>query len=134
MKHYKDIVAGDKLSQKEIVKALGDIAQDLMAGKLKAPAAGNYLEKIRFNMMDGGERQDDHIDALHAITQVAVDTSPEYSPAQIKALRDKTGLNQFDFADKLGVSRDTVNSWECGRRKPSPAIRKLLELIETGCF
>ena len=34
-------------------------------------------------------------------------------------LRDKTELSQQEFADRLGVTRQTVNRWESGRITPS---------------
>jgi len=40
------------------------------------------------------------------------------APDEIRAIRQSLGLNQADFAERLGVSKDTVNSWEQGRRTP----------------
>lgn len=34
--------------------------------------------------------------------------------AQFKALRERTGLSQGGLADKLGVTRATINRWETG--------------------
>lgn len=36
-------------------------------------------------------------------------------------LRDDSGLSQQDFAEKLGVSRQTVTRWEAGKSQPSSA-------------
>lgn len=60
MKTYRDFIAGEKMSQKEIIKAIGDIAQDLMVGEIKALAAGHQLEKIRYNLMNIKERAEDY--------------------------------------------------------------------------
>ena len=38
---------------------------------------------------------------------------------QIKLLRKKCGLSQTAFGDKLGVSRDVVNTWEHAKVVPS---------------
>ncbi len=35
------------------------------------------------------------------------------------SLRDEQGLSQQEFADKLGVTRQTVSKWESGKIKPS---------------
>lgn len=36
----------------------------------------------------------------------------------IKKLREERNLSQKDVADHLGVTRQAVNSYECGRREP----------------
>ncbi len=38
---------------------------------------------------------------------------------QIETIRNKLGLSQRQFAEKLGVSQKTVWSWESGRSEPS---------------
>lgn len=40
------------------------------------------------------------------------------TPAKIRAAREAVGETQAQFADRLGVSLDTVRSWEQGRRRP----------------
>ena len=40
---------------------------------------------------------------------------------RIRYLRDKTGLTQTDLANKLGISRSAVNSWEMSLTYPSLA-------------
>ena len=48
----------------------------------------------------------------------------------VKACRDRTGLKQEDFADKVGVDRVTVSQWERGAQPPRPVhVAKMLELI-----
>jgi DNA-binding transcriptional regulator YiaG len=45
------------------------------------------------------------------------------SPSQIKATRQKYGMNQLVFADLLGVGYKTYCSWELGaRNSSSPAV------------
>ncbi len=39
---------------------------------------------------------------------------------KVKSLREKAGLNQSDFAQKIGVSRPTVSQIESGERKLNP--------------
>lgn len=38
------------------------------------------------------------------------------SPAQIKQIREKLGLNQSQFADFLGISRQSLSAWESEKR------------------
>ena len=32
----------------------------------------------------------------------------------IKAYRNNKGLNQYEFAEKLGISPQAISKWECG--------------------
>ena len=52
------------------------------------------------------------------------------SQGNIQALRRKIGLSQADFAKVLGVSKNTICSWEQGTRKPDGASARLLQIAE----
>lgn len=56
--------------------------------------------------------------------------SMELNQKEIVGLREKLGLSQTDFGEKLGgVSQVVVCRWERGRSKPRPfAMRALVEL------
>ena len=45
---------------------------------------------------------------------------------RIRYLRDKSGLTQTDLANKLGISRSAVNSWEMSLT--SPSLSNLVEM------
>ncbi|MBR2025354.1 MAG: helix-turn-helix transcriptional regulator [Clostridia bacterium] len=45
---------------------------------------------------------------------------------RIRYLRDKSGLTQTDLANKLGISRSAVNSWEMSITYPS--LSNLVEM------
>ena len=47
-----------------------------------------------------------------------------------RAIRDRMGLSQKDFAYVLGVSVKTLQNWEQGRREPNGAAMKLLQIAE----
>lgn len=47
----------------------------------------------------------------------------------IKKLRSQLGLSQVSFAEKVGVSLDTIKSWEIGRRTPTGAYVEMLLLL-----
>ncbi len=52
-------------------------------------------------------------------------------PKLIKKLRNKLDLTQEQFAQRVGVTFSTVNSWESGSRKPHPfLLKRLLEMAE----
>ncbi|MGN0447599.1 MAG: helix-turn-helix domain-containing protein [Acutalibacteraceae bacterium] len=45
-------------------------------------------------------------------------------------LRSSLSMTQKSFAALLGVSKRTVEAWECGRTNPTPTAKKLMFLIE----
>src|SRR5262249_3830427 len=48
----------------------------------------------------------------------------------VRAIRQKLGLTQHDFAQQFGVNPRTVQDWEQGRRHPSGPARALLVIID----
>jgi putative transcriptional regulator len=51
---------------------------------------------------------------------------------ELKAARQRLGLTQAGLAEKLGVSRRTVEAWESGRRNIPAPIEKLVNILEQG--
>jgi len=47
-----------------------------------------------------------------------------------KAIREKLGLSQTDFASLIDVSKHTLISWEQGKRNPSGPARTLLLIAQ----
>lgn len=45
---------------------------------------------------------------------------------RIKAIRKASGLNQSEFAERIGASRDKIASYETGRVVPSDTVIKLI--------
>lgn len=50
---------------------------------------------------------------------------------EIIALRSTLNLSQAEFAELLGVSRHTVQSWELKRNPPSLASTKTLNMLKS---
>ncbi len=48
----------------------------------------------------------------------------------VSDVRTSLNMTQKTFAQMLGVSRRTVESWECGRTTPTPTAKKLIYLIQ----
>ena len=48
----------------------------------------------------------------------------------VAVMRNNLQMTQREFADILGVSCRTVESWECGRTTPTPTAKKLMYLIQ----
>ena len=46
----------------------------------------------------------------------------------IVKVRGKLGLSQSKFADVLGISADTLQNWEQGRRTPTGPAKVLLKI------
>jgi putative transcriptional regulator len=50
------------------------------------------------------------------------------SPGSIAAVRSKLGLSQTQFAHAIGISIDTLQNWEQGRRQPTGPAKVLLRV------
>lgn len=57
-----------------------------------------------------------------------------YEAEDIRNIRKTRRYSQSVFAKILNVSIKTVQSWESGRRIPSHAALRLLEIIEKGIY
>jgi transcriptional regulator with XRE-family HTH domain len=53
------------------------------------------------------------------------------TPAQLRELRQKQGLNQYEFWSRFGVTQSGGSRYECGRRLPA-ALILLLRLRHSG--
>jgi putative transcriptional regulator len=51
-------------------------------------------------------------------------------PVDVRAIREKLGLSQPQFANKYGFPLSTLRGWEQGRRCPTGASRNFLLVIE----
>jgi putative transcriptional regulator len=54
----------------------------------------------------------------------------EFTPDEIRALREREEVSQSVFARYLNVTKDYVSKWERGEKKPAGPSLKLLSLIE----
>jgi putative transcriptional regulator len=52
----------------------------------------------------------------------------EFSPMDVKAVRERLGKSQSEFATMIGVSVATLQNWEQGRRRPVGPARALLRV------
>ena len=50
-------------------------------------------------------------------------------PVNVTALRAKTGLSQFEFAQSIRVPKGTLLNWEQGRREPTGPAQVLLAIL-----
>lgn len=54
----------------------------------------------------------------------------QFSPLDVKAIRNKTGLSQARFAVLMGVSVRTLQNWEQGHRTPQGPAVSLLRIVD----
>ena len=68
-------------------------------------------------------------------TTYDIPTPPStYKAKDIKKIRERHKYSQSYFAKMLNVSVRTVESWESGKRSPSQAALRLLELIDKNIY
>ena len=48
----------------------------------------------------------------------------------VRAIRERSGLSQGDFAKRYGISPRSLQEWEQGRRQPEGAVRSYLRVID----
>ncbi len=54
----------------------------------------------------------------------------EFTPQQIRALREREQVSQTVFAHHLNISKDSISQWERGEKRPAGPSLKLLSLVE----
>jgi putative transcriptional regulator len=52
----------------------------------------------------------------------------QFAPVDVKAIRQRLGKSQSEFAGMIGVSVSTLQNWEQGRRRPDGPARALLKV------
>ena len=55
---------------------------------------------------------------------------PEYSPDEIKALRERLNISQTVLASVINASANSIQKWERGAKRPSGTALKLLNLLD----
>jgi putative transcriptional regulator len=54
----------------------------------------------------------------------------QYDAVDIRKLRESVDVSQTQFARMIGVSKDTLQNWEQGRRRPRGPAKALLRVFE----
>ena len=68
--------------------------------------------------------------AMESYDALCIPPVPEYSPEQIKSLRDRYHLSQSVLAAVLNTSISTVQKWEIGEKHPGGPSLKLLNILD----
>lgn len=93
-------------------------------------------EEIQFDaeeLLSAVEDVRDHLAGMRKVTlrttEVELpDPAPEMTPEEIVAARESLNVSQAVFARLLNVPTVTAVSWEKGRRRPSGAALRLLQV------
>ena len=67
---------------------------------------------------------------LKGSTRELTHPAPDWTAKQIRALRQRVGMSQTEFAALLNVKVPTIRSWEQGQNIPSGAAARLLEVFQ----
>ena len=55
---------------------------------------------------------------------------PHYKASDIKNIRERFNLSQRTFAEVIGVSTKSIESWEAGRSEPNGPAQRILSIID----
>ncbi len=69
-------------------------------------------------------------DTLKNMEDLCLPEIHEFSPEKIVSIREKFSLSQAGLVSVFNISPSTVQKWEQGHKKPTGALRKLLDIIE----
>lgn len=94
----------------------------------------NEIEFDAHELIGSVEGIRDHLAGKKKLTlrQIKVelpDPAPQVTPEEIRATRESLQVSQPVFARILNVPTVTAVSWEKGRRKPSGAALRLLQIV-----
>ena len=56
----------------------------------------------------------------------------EFPEPDVKAIRERTGMSQTQFAYLIGVKPKTLQNWEQKRVRPAGPARALLKIVEAN--
>lgn len=90
------------------------------------------MSEVSESIMRGLQEMMDHAQGKIELRSHYVAAIPpkEYTANEIREIRDKLHMSQGFFADVIGVSKKTVESWEYGRGKPSGAAARVLTIAD----
>lgn len=96
-------------------------------------AMSEYFDKIMKGLEDVKAYRDG--DKTKGKSRIRTLTEPmrppkTYSKEEVRQVRTRAELSQKSFADFLGVSVRTVETWESGNSKPAGSSSRLIEMLE----
>lgn len=91
-----------------------------------------FFEELKSGLEDIIEHKKGKITLRSEVIEIPA--PPEYKAIDVKKIREKGRYSQGFFARILNVSVKTVQSWESGKRVPSHAALRLLEIVDKGIY
>ena len=88
----------------------------------------SLFERLKSGLEEGIRHARGEI-TLKTTTVEIPDPPPAIEAAELTELRLASGMSQAVFARLLNVSTRTVQTWEQGRRKPSQAALRLIQVF-----
>lgn len=88
------------------------------------------MSKVSSSIMRGLEEMLGHAQGKMELRSHYVSAMPpkEFTADEIRGIRDSLNMSQGFFAEVIGVSKKTVESWEYGRGRPSGTASRLLTI------
>ncbi|MBL0225469.1 MAG: DNA-binding transcriptional regulator [Geobacteraceae bacterium] len=68
--------------------------------------------------------------AMNRYDVLCIEPVQEYSPEQIRTLRDRYRISQAVLASVLNTSLSTIQKWEIGEKHPGGPSLKLLNILD----
>lgn len=94
---------------------------------------GKFYKDLKASLEEAVEYRKGKIKLTSELIEVP-EPPAEYRAREIKKIREKRKYSQSFFAKVLNVSVRTVQSWESGKRNPSHAALRLLEIIDKNLY
>ena len=67
---------------------------------------------------------------MRRFDELCLKAVPEYSPDEIRALRERLNISQAVLASVINASANSIQKWERGAKRPSGTALKLLSLLD----
>jgi putative transcriptional regulator len=88
---------------------------------------GGYTTKLGEELVKGLKQAAAHFRGETTLQSYEYNI-PEH--IDVRAVRERTGLSQAQFAGRYALNRRTVQQWEQGRAEPDVAVRAYLTVID----
>ena len=127
-------LGGLALFMEKAAKATSPKASKTPSGKLRTKSEIlDALETMPFDpasLLRSANQLTEALEGRSKVTlrKVSVSAPRATGPEQITSLRKRLNVSQAVLAAYLGVRPTSVMSWEYGRRQPSGAARRLLQI------
>ena len=89
----------------------------------------SLFESIKQGLTEAIEYEKGNLPNLK-VDRITVSPLHVYTGVKVKEIRKHHNMTQRIFAEALGVSVKTVESWESGKNTPSGCASRMLELLD----